>query len=89
MRYRRTSCVAKTTTDAKVREFAKFFCEVLLVKPANAEMVANLAWFTQGLGFPEFYGSRNIRPFIWEVAERGALTAEQLMLSNIIWGNKR
>ena len=58
------------------------------MKPANAEMVANLAWFTQGLGFPHFYGSRSIRPFIWEVAERGALTAEQLMLSNIIWGNK-
>lgn len=58
------------------------------MKPANAEMVANLAWFTQGLGFPEFYGSRSIRPFIWEVAERGALTAEHLMLSNVIWENK-
>lgn len=58
------------------------------MKPASAEMVANLGWFTQGLRFPESYRSRSIRPFIWEVAERGELTAEQLMLSNIILGNK-
>lgn len=55
------------------------------MKPASAEMVANLAWFTQGLVFPK-YG--RIHPFIWEVAERGELTAERLMLSNQIWNNK-
>ena len=50
-------------------------------------MVANLARVTQGLGFPEEYQSGSIRPFIWEVAERGGVTAEQLMLSNLSWGN--
>ena len=34
------------------------------MKPASAEMVANLGWFTQGLGFPEFYRSGSIRPLL-------------------------
>ncbi|BAY81339.1 hypothetical protein NIES267_08150 [Calothrix parasitica NIES-267] len=57
------------------------------MKPYNKELFANLKWFTQGLTFPDDErGSLN--PFVWDVSERGELTAEKLMLSNNIWGNK-
>lgn len=57
------------------------------MKSHNKELLANLKWFTQGLTFPDDErGSLN--PFIWDVSERGELTAEKLMLSNNIWGTK-
>ena len=57
------------------------------MKSHNAELVANLKSFTQGLVFSDDErGSLN--PFIWDVSERGELTAEKLMLSNKIWGTK-
>ena len=57
------------------------------MKSHNAELLANLKSFTQGLVFSDDErGSLN--PFVWDVSERGKLTAEKLMLSNNIWGTK-
>ena len=57
------------------------------MKPYNEELFANLKCLTQGLVFSDDErGSQN--PFVWDVSERGELTAEKLMLSNKIWGSK-
>ncbi len=57
------------------------------MKPYNEELFANLKCLTQGLVFSDDErGSLN--PFVWDVSERGELTAEKLMLSNKIWGSK-
>ncbi|MGB3655516.1 MAG: nuclease A inhibitor family protein [Rivularia sp. (in: cyanobacteria)] len=57
------------------------------MKSHNAELLANLKSFTQGLVFSDDErGSLN--PFVWDVSEKGKLTAEKLMLSNKIWGTK-
>ena len=57
------------------------------MKPHNKELFDNLKCLTQGLVFSDDErGSLN--PFVWDVSERGKLTAEKLMLSNKIWGTK-
>jgi len=57
------------------------------MKPHNAELLANLKYFTEGLEFADD-GRGSLNPFVWDVSERGKLTAEKLMLFNNIWGNK-
>ena len=57
------------------------------MKSHNAELLANLKSFTQGLVFSDDERG-SLKPFVWDVSERGKLTAEKLMLSNKIWGTK-
>lgn len=55
------------------------------MKYINEQWIAEFNSLTQGLEFGYLTNSL-LKPFIWEVNEKGELTAEKLMLSNKIWG---